>query len=96
MSDSTPNSAGAAERPWIQVNPPVFFISAALILVFAAASALFPERVGAAFATLQAAIVRDFGRLYILAVAAFLIFVLFLMMSRYGNVRLGPDDSEPE
>lgn len=97
MSAPAPQSAdGLARRPWIQVNPPVFFVSAALILLFAAASALFPERVGAAFTTLQAAIVRDFGWFYILAVAAFLIFVLFLMMSRYGEVKLGPDDSEPE
>ena len=97
MSGPMPQDAGGVERrPWIQVNPPVFFISAALILVFAAASALFPQQVGAAFNTLQAAIVRDFGWFYILAVAAFLIFVIFLMMSRYGDVKLGPDDSEPE
>ena len=97
MSTPIPKNAGGVERrPWIQVNPPVFFVSAALILLFAAASALFPRRVGAAFSTVQAAIVRDFGWFYILAVAAFLIFVIFLMMSRYGDVKLGPDDSEPE
>ena len=97
MSTPILNNAGGVERrPWIQVNPPVFFVSAALILLFAAASALFPQRVGAAFNTVQAAIVRDFGWFYILAVAAFLIFVIFLMMSRYGDVKLGPDDSEPE
>ena len=97
MSAPIPKNAGGVERsPWIQVNPPVFFVSAALILLFAAASALFPRRVGAAFSTVQAAIVRDFGWFYILAVAAFLIFVIFLMMSRYGDVKLGPDDSEPE
>src|SRR5690606_32836198 len=48
------------------------------------------------FAAVQAGIVRDFGWFYILAVAVFLIFVLFLMMSRYGDVKLGPDESEPE
>lgn len=83
-------------RPWIQVNPPVFYVSAALILAFAAASALFPKRVGSAFDALQAGIIRDFGWFYILAVAFFLVFVIFLMMSRYGDVKLGADDSEPE
>ena len=83
-------------RPWIQVNPPVFAVSAVLILAFAAAAALFPRRVGSAFDALQAGIVRDFGWFYIVAVAFFLIFVIFLMMSRYGDVKLGPDDSEPE
>lgn len=86
----------AQPRRRMQVNPPVFFISAALILVFALLSAVFPERAGGVFDALQAGIVRDFGWFYILAVAIFLIFVLFLMMSRYGDVKLGPDDSEPE
>jgi len=80
----------------MQVNPPVFYISAGLILMFALVSGLFPSRAGSVFDTLQAGIVRDFGWFYILAVAIFLIFVLFLMISRYGDVKLGPDDSEPE
>ena len=97
MSSPLPDQANEVQRrAWIQVNPPVFFISAALILVFAAASALFPQRVGSAFDALQAGIIRDFGWFYILAVAFFLVFVIFLMMSRYGDVRLGADDSEPE
>jgi choline/glycine/proline betaine transport protein len=97
MSESEPKiAAGRAARPRIQVNPPVFFISAGLILVFVLLSALFPERAGSAFNALQAKIVHDFGWFYILSVALFLIFVIFLMLSRYGDVKLGPDDSEPE
>ncbi|MCD2518371.1 BCCT family transporter [Massilia sp. G4R7] len=97
MSSPTPDQTGrAGRRSWIQVNPPVFAVSAVLILAFAAAAALFPRRVGSAFDALQAGIVRDFGWFYIVAVAFFLMFVIFLMMSRYGDVKLGPDDSEPE
>ncbi|MGG7604025.1 BCCT family transporter [Massilia sp. BKSP1R2A-1] len=97
MSSPKPEQHNPIDRrPWIQVNPPVFAVSAVLILAFAAAAALFPRRVGSAFDALQAGIVRDFGWFYILAVAFFLVFVLFLMMSRYGDVKLGPDDSEPE
>lgn len=90
------DAASTAPRPRMQVNPPVFFTSAALILAFALFGALFPEQAGNVFAMLQAAIVRDFGWFYIVAVAAFLIFVVFLMLSRYGDVKLGPDESEPE
>jgi len=97
MSDTDPkNTAGRAPRPRMQVNPPVFFISAALILAFVLYGALLPEQAGRAFDALQAKIVHDFGWFYILAVAIFLIFVIFLMLSRYGDVKLGPDDSEPE
>lgn len=36
------------------------------------------------------------GWFYVLATAFFLIFVVWLMFSRYGKVKLGPDDSTPE
>jgi choline/glycine/proline betaine transport protein len=90
------NTGRPGPRPRMQVNPPVFFVSAALILAFVLFGALFPEQAGRTFDSLQAGIVRDFGWFYIVAVAMFLIFVLFLMMSRYGDVKLGPDESEPE
>lgn len=80
----------------MQVNPPVFFVSAGLILAFALLCAVFAQQAGRLFTTVQALIVADFGWFYIIAVAGFLIFVLFLMLSRYGDVKLGPDDSEPE
>lgn len=97
MSDPVHKDAAASEsRPRMQVNPPVFYISAALILSFALYGALFPKRAGNLFDSLQQNIVRDFGWFYIAAVAIFLFFVIFLMLSRYGDVRLGPDDSEPE
>ena len=96
LPDASGPASAPPSRPRIQVNPPVFFISAALILAFALFGALSPQRAGSLFAMLQAGIVRDFGWFYIVAVAAFLIFVLFLMISRYGDVKLGPDESEPE
>ena len=97
MPDMKPGAAQPqASRPRIQVNPPVFFISAALILAFVLFGAVFPDQAGSVFDAMQKRIVHDFGWFYILAVALFLIFVLFLMMSRYGDVKLGPDDSEPE
>ncbi|MBH9536143.1 BCCT family transporter [Novosphingopyxis sp. YJ-S2-01] len=80
----------------IKINAPVFLTSAVLILAFALFGALFPERSKQIFDALQAGIVADFGWFYILTVAGFLVFVLFLMLSRYGDVKLGPDDSEPE
>jgi choline/glycine/proline betaine transport protein len=80
----------------MEINPPVFFVSAGLILAFALFGALTPELASRVFAEAQALIVADFGWFYIAAVAGFLVFVLFLMFSRYGDVKLGPDDSEPD
>lgn len=96
MSDRQDNVALPASAGWIRVNPPVFFTSAGLILAFVLLGALFPDRARLWFAAIQTAITVDFGWFYVLSVAGFLLFVLFLMFSRYGDVRLGPDDSEPE
>jgi choline/glycine/proline betaine transport protein len=79
-----------------EINPPVFFVSAGLILAFALFGALAPETANRVFTTVQALIVADFGWFYIAAVAGFLIFAIVLMFSRYGDVKLGPDDSEPD
>lgn len=97
MDEPVPETAAAlATRPKMRVQPPVFYVSAALIVAFAACGAVFPKPAGSLLDALQQAIVRDVGRLYIVAVAIFLFFVIFLMLSRYGDVRLGRDDSEPE
>lgn len=80
----------------IQVNPPVFYISAGLILLFAIFGAVFAEPAAVLFSRVQAFIVADFGWFYVAAVAGFLVFVIYLMFSRHGEVKLGPDDSEPD
>lgn len=97
MSEPVLNEAAepSAKRR-IEINPPVFFVSAGLILAFALFGALAPELASSVFTKAQALIVADFGWFYIAAVAGFLVFVLFLMFSRYGDVKLGPDDSEPD
>ncbi|MGV2497078.1 BCCT family transporter [Pelagerythrobacter aerophilus] len=89
-------AASAGQSARIKVNPPVFFVSAALILAFALLGAVFADRAGVLFGHVQDVIVADFGWFYIASVAGFLIFVVFLMISRYGDIKLGPDESEPE
>jgi len=97
LSDPVLTEAAAAEdSARIKVNPPVFFVSAGLILAFALYGALLPQQSGLVFGQIQAVVVRDFGWLYVAAVAGFLLFVLYLMLSRHGDIKLGPDDSEPD
>lgn len=89
-------AAPIGEGRRINVNPPVFFISAVLILIFAIYGAVFSTQAGQVFDSIQAWIVERFGWFYIAAVAGFLGFVLFLMLSRFGDIKLGPDESEPD
>ena len=39
---------------------------------------------------------KSFGWLFVLTTAAFVVFSGYLALSRYGNIKLGPDDAEPE
>ncbi|WP_264576511.1 MULTISPECIES: BCCT family transporter [unclassified Sphingobium] len=97
MSEPSFNDApeGTTKRR-VEINPTVFFVSAGLILAFVLFGAIAPDVAGRLFAAAQALIVADFGWFYIASVAGFLVFALFLMFSRYGDVKLGSDDSEPD
>src|SRR5690625_1711098 len=77
-------------------NPPVFFVSGAVILVFLALGALFTEGLALVAGDILTWITTYFGWFYILAATFFLVFVLWVMCSRFGSVRLGPDSSRPE
>ncbi len=77
-------------------NPSVFFASGALVLVFCIVGVVEPERFKAAALSLRSAIGTHFGWFYVLSAALFLGLALWLMMSRFGRLRLGPDSARPE
>ena len=93
MSEQSPRVERATG---LQINPPVFFISAGLIIAFSIYGALFSEQASAVFGEVQSWLVHQFGWLYMSSVAVFFIFVLALALSRFADIKLGPDDSEPD
>ena len=80
----------------LRVNAIVFFSSAFLIALFVALGSIFTEPASALFETMQGGIITYAGWFYILSVSVFLVFVIGLALSRYGGIKLGPDDSEPD
>lgn len=78
------------------VNFPVFAGSVTVIALFVAIGVVAPKRAESIFSGIQATILSGFGWLYLLAVAIFLFSMIFLAFSRYGELKLGPEDSEPE
>lgn len=83
-------------RLGLNTNPVVFFMSAAFIVVFVAAAALFPEPISVGFEAVAGWISETLGWFYILAVTIFVGIVVVIGFSRYGSLRLGPPDSRPE
>jgi len=78
------------------MNPPVWIGSACVVTAFVVSGSVFPETSKRAFGALQGAIIDNFGWYYILAATALLGFIVVLLFSRFGRIRLGPDDSRPE
>ncbi len=94
---TTQSEHGAEDpRSRVQINPPVFFGAAVLILAFVIWGAGFTENASTVFSAVQDWIISTFGWFYMFAVAIFVVFAIALALSSYGNVRLGPDDAEPE
>ncbi len=85
-----------ATKPRVQINPPVFFGAAGLIVFFVIFAMIAPAKAGALFGSMQSWIAHSAGWFYVLAVATFLIFVVLLALSDYGRIKLGPDHSEPD
>lgn len=78
------------------INKAVFSISALLIFLLVAFAALFPELADQNFKLLQQQIFINASWFYILAVALILMAVAFLGLSRYGDIKLGPDHAQPD
>ncbi len=82
--------------PRSRINPPVFYTSAVLIFLIVAFAALFPDLADRQLTALQAGIFANASWFYILTVALILMSVAYLGMSRFGDIKLGPDHSEPD
>ena len=85
-----------------QQNPRRFIIDRAvffpaLILLFGAILLVLtiPEEGSNPFAGLQAVIVDTASWFYVLIVTLIAVIVVYLALSRYGDIKLGPDHAEP-
>ncbi|MBO6947330.1 MAG: BCCT family transporter [Rhodospirillales bacterium] len=74
----------------------VFIVSLAIVTGFVATAAVAPEDVERIAAVVLDATATRFGWIYLLVTTGFVIFTLFLAASRFGKIRLGPADEEPE
>ena len=80
----------------LQLAGRVFYPVVTLILALVAATMIWPETMSAVFNVLLADIVHYFGWYYIFICAGFIGFCIWVGCSRFGALRLGPDDSRPE
>ncbi len=75
---------------------PVFIPAVIVILLLVIGAVSNPKGMGEVFSVTLTYITNDFGWFYMLAVALFLIFIVSIALSPWGQIKLGPDHSEPE
>ena len=71
-------------------------VSASVILAIVIWGVLAPASLASVFDTALAATTRDFGWFYLWVVLGLVVFALVLAFSRYGDLKLGSEDDEPE
>jgi choline/glycine/proline betaine transport protein len=86
----------SAPREGLIRAPRVFFPAAGLVVLFVAATAIFPEKMGGWIGDANSTVVGDLAWWYVAAVTGFLAFSLWVAFSHLGNTKLGKDDEDPE
>jgi glycine betaine transporter len=74
----------------------VFVISVVIIIIVTVIGVVSPAAFAQVTSRMLEVTAAKFGWFYMLATSGFLVFALYLAFSRYGNIRLGQDDEEPE
>ena len=82
--------------PFPRVSRPVFLTSALLILAFIIFGALFNELASEVFGQAKAFVSVRFGWFFIVVVNLVLVMSIYMILSRYGDIRLGHQTEEPE
>lgn len=78
------------------IAPWVFWPAAVLITGFSVVAIAFPDAAEAVFGTIQNSIVTTFNWYYVAIAAFFVGFAIFIGFSRFGDIKLGSDNDEPE
>lgn len=74
----------------------LLLLSAGFILSIVLWGIFAPAMMGAVFDTVLLNITRNFGWFYLWVVLGLVVFAIGLALSRYGNMKLGEEDAEPE
>ncbi|WP_010542437.1 BCCT family transporter [Dietzia alimentaria] len=80
----------------LKTDPGIFLTTVGIVVAFVVVTFFAGDWVGSVFGAASGWIMTDLGWFYIFGVTAFLGFLIWIAMSRFGHVRLGADDEMPE
>ena len=99
MSDQTtnkPDNLVASSGLFAGMNPLMGILSMIMIIGFVGYTIMDVERSSAVFEAGKGFILNTMDWFYVIVVNAALFFVIWLMVSRFGDVKLGKDDDTPD
>lgn len=79
-----------------QKDRTVLYVSSILAVLLVAFGLLIPTKMSKVVNAIFAFLTTDFGWLYLLSVAIFVVFIYGIAFSRYGKIKLGKDEDKPE
>lgn len=89
-------SATSREGSWLKTDPLIFGVSVVFIVGFVVMTILLGETAREWYSTASGWVTENLGWLFIGGVSAAFLFLIGVFVSRYGRLRLGEDDEEPE
>src|SRR5690625_152248 len=84
-----------AQRLGLKTNPQIFSWSAGLMVLFLILVLVFQEPVARIFTSSRLWVVTNLGWFVVLGVSAWLLFLSWAAVSKYGKIRLGKDGDKP-
>ncbi|OFK31742.1 choline BCCT transporter BetT [Corynebacterium sp. HMSC064E08] len=91
-----PQQAQASVTSEPEVNWPVFIISGVGILTIALWAIFAPDNAADTLAGIVAWVSKNFGWFYIVTATVAVLFMLYVAISRTGQIKLGPDHAKPQ
>ncbi len=80
----------------LDVNGPVFFTSAITIIIIITLTLMYKEGAEQYFTSIQDYVAKKSGWFFVLSANIFLIFMIYLAFSKYGQLRIGGQNAKPE
>ena len=96
QENPTPTKGFKTTNKLFDIHGPVFWPAAIIIVLFIAVTLIVGEPMEKVFADIQDGISDNAGWFFVLLVNVFLFFTLYLAFSRFGKIRLGGKNAEPE
>ena len=91
-----PQQAQASATSEPEVNWPVFIISGVGILAIALWAIFAPDNAADTLAGIVSWVSKNFGWFYIVTATVAVLFMLYIAISRTGQIKLGPDHAKPQ